>query len=308
MRLVPPHERNTPILVAEDERVTRHFLDATLRGWGYAVTLATDGAEAWNILSHEAGPSLAILDWMMPAIDGPEICRRLRARQDRYVYVLMLSGRKDKGDVVVGLESGADDYIVKPFATEELHARLRSGTRILELESQLRMRATRDPLTGLWTRSAIMEQLDHELDRARRNETAVGVMMADVDSFKSVNDRYGHGAGDTVLSEAARRIRSALRPYDSVGRVGGDEFLVLLPDCDAVVAQTVAERVRASICNEPFQLEDRAVAVSVSIGITVNRLAPHADGAVLMRRADDALYLAKAAGRNRVAGSTPPPP
>jgi two-component system cell cycle response regulator len=304
----PPLALNTPILVAEDERVTRHFLDATLRGWGYTVTLARDGTEAWNALTHESGPSLAILDWMMPGMDGPEICRRLRARHDRYVYVLLLSGRNQKDDVVIGLESGADDYIVKPFATEELHARLRSGARILDLEGKLRMRATRDPLTGLWTRSAILDQLDRELERARRTNTAaVGVMMADIDSFKGINDQYGHAAGDLVLTEAARRIRSALRPYDSVGRVGGEEFLVLLPDCDSTIAHAVAERVRASIASEPFHLEDVALTVTVSVGVTVNRQAPEANGAWLMRRADHALYEAKAKGRNRVAGSTFPP-
>jgi len=296
-----------PILVADDEGVTRHFLDATLRSWGYSVTMARDGNEAWSALASDTGPSLAIIDWMMPGVDGLELCRRLRARHDRYVYVLLLSGRGEKGDVVVGLDSGADDYIVKPFELEELQARLRSGCRILDLEGKLRTRATRDPLTGLWTRGAILDQLDRELERARRSATAVGVMMADIDAFKSINDSYGHSAGDLVLSEAARRIRTALRPYDSVGRVGGEEFLVLLPDCDAAIANMVAERVRASISGEPFRVEEANLTVTVSIGITVNRQAPEADGALLMRRADQALYRAKDTGRNRVAGSTPPP-
>jgi two-component system cell cycle response regulator len=306
-RIAPAPIASMPVLVADDEGVTRHFLDATLRSWGYAVTLARDGNEAWAALASESGPALAIIDWMMPGLDGLELCRRLRARQDRYVYVLLLSGRGDKGDVVLGLDAGADDYIVKPFQLDELQARLRSGCRILDLEGKLRTRATRDPLTGLWTRGAILDQLDRELERARRGHTAVGVMMADIDSFKSINDSYGHSAGDLVLSEAARRIRTALRPYDSVGRVGGEEFLVLLPDCDAAIAYAVAERVRTNISCEPFYVEGASLTVTVSIGITVNRQAPEADGAVLMRRADQALYRAKATGRDRVAGSTPPP-
>jgi diguanylate cyclase (GGDEF)-like protein len=195
---------------------------------------------------------LAILDWMMPGLDGVEVCRKVRqAGGAPYVYLIMLTGRAERRDVVQGMGAGADDYLSKPFDEQELRVRLRAGRRIVDLQEALRTLATRDALTGTWNRRAILEILRRELARGAREGTPVGVVLADLDHFKRVNDTLGHLTGDAVLSEAARRIGAALRPYDALGRYGGEEFLIVLPGCDPEGASQVAERVRGRVAEAP---------------------------------------------------------
>src|SRR5688572_14205347 len=158
------------VLIADDDRLSARMLEASLTAGGYEVIVAEDGAEAWKVLKSEDRPQIAILDWMMPSMDGLEVCRRVRKSTGPYVYILLLTGNTDPDSVVIGMDAGADDYIRKPFHPAELKARLRSGKRIVELEEKLRRQATHDALTGILNRGAIMERIDIEMERAYRDQ------------------------------------------------------------------------------------------------------------------------------------------
>jgi len=290
------------ILIAEDDAVSRRLLEATLKRWGYDVVVAEDGTGAWEVLQQEDAPRLAILDWVMPGLDGPQICRAVRGlRGQRYIYLLLLTAKSDKADLVKGLEAGADDFLSKPFDAQELRARLRAGMRILELQETLRVQATRDALTGLWNRAATLDFLHRELSRASRQATPISLIMADIDHFKRINDTHGHLVGDMVLREVARRLASAVRSYDVVGRFGGEEFLIVLPACALHHAVEKAESLRLCASQEPVVTSAGPLPVTLSLGVAVGELAMATDSDSLLRAADAALYRAKSGGRNRVA-------
>ena len=299
----------TPILIAEDDRMFRVLLEGWLQDRGYDVTLADNGQQAWEALQREGAPKLVILDWMMPGLSGPEICRRLRASDDTtYRYVLLLTARSEKQDVAEGLEAGADDYLSKPFDALELHARLQVGLRILKLQEELlsaqealQFEATHDFLTGVWNGAAILQTLDREMERAERMRTGLGLMLLDLDNFKQVNDSRGHLVGDEVLRASARRISEGVRTYDLVGRYGGEEFLVVAPGCVPPALLQQAERIRAAIA-EPVNSSAGMVAISASIGVVgVDAgMRPALNARALVRAADQAMYRAKAKGKNRV--------
>src|SRR6202142_739653 len=205
------------ILIADDSIVSRHLLDATLRKWGYEVVVACDGVEAWEALQGENSPRIAILDWGMPGLTGPEVCKRVREHsrdsEGAYTYLLLLSSKSQREDLIEGLESGADDYLTKPFDQHELQVRLRPGLRIIQLQhelitarEELRDQATKDFLTRIWNRSSILDIFQRELVRGARDKRPVGGVLADLDHFKAVNDTYGHFAGDAVLREFVRRL------------------------------------------------------------------------------------------------------
>jgi two-component system, cell cycle response regulator len=289
------------VLVADDDPVTRRLLEASLTSWGYAVEVAHNGTEAWNALALGDGPTLAVLDWVMPGLDGPELCRRLRAQHDgRYIYILLLTAKADKRALLEAFDAGADDYVAKPFEIDELQARLRSGKRILHLEEELRIRATHDVLTGLWSRRAILEMLARELDRARRALTPVGLMLLDLDRFKSINDTHGHLAGDAVLEDISGRIQKGVRAYDVVGRYGGEEILIVLPQCEPLPARAIATRILGAVSASPVLFRNTAISVTASIGLATSQHASASTSSGLIQLADEALYRAKAAGRNRV--------
>ena len=299
------------ILVADDDPINRRLLQTSLARWNYEVILARDGQEAWNILQREDAPKLAILDWMMPGMDGPDICREVRKRNFKfYTYILLLTSNLRNEDIIVGLEAGADDYLTKPFEGNELKARLRTGRRILELQEQLlsataalQFQLATDPLTGMLSRVAILQTMRIELIRCEREGTTVGILMADLDHFKQINDTYGHLAGDTVLREAAKRMRSSVRAYDAVGRYGGEEFLIVMPGCDITSATTRAEGSRIAIGKQPLDAPEGMIPVTVSLGVAVGGGAKLLDLEGLLRAADTALYDAKNKGRNQVAVS-----
>src|ERR1035438_7259984 len=211
-------EHPMKVLAAEDNPIFQSMLSNMLTKWGYQPVIAHDGNEAWDALQQPDGPQLAILDWMMPGLNGVDICRGVRAAaREPYVCILLLTARTDSQDLVEGMEAGADDYLTKPFQAHELRVRLRAGRRILDLQQQLmearealRVQATHDALTGLLNHGAILETLRKELARASRERQPVALLMADLDRFKSVNDTYGHQGGDAVLHEAARRMKSAI--------------------------------------------------------------------------------------------------
>jgi diguanylate cyclase (GGDEF)-like protein len=294
-------------LVAEDNPVFQTVLSTMLCRWGYDVVVAQDGLLAWQILEARDGPRLAILDWMMPGLDGVQICRRVRAAsREPYVYIILLTARNDSQDLVEGMDAGADDYLTKPFQAHELRVRLRAGRRILDLQEQLvgardalRVQATHDGLTGLFNRAAISEILQSEVARAARLRQPLSLLMVDLDRFKQINDTHGHQAGDAVLHEAAIRMKGAVRAYDSVGRYGGEEFLIVLPGCDLESACARAESVRRAVGSDGFDIGGATVRVTCSIGVScAEDLA--GDARWLAREADRALYRAKDGGRNRV--------
>ncbi len=295
------------VLIADDDDVLRHILEASLTKWGYEVVTAKNGIEAWRILQTSDAPQLVILDWIMPGMDGVAVCREVRKLEDvPYIYVLLLTSKHRKEDVIAGLEAGADDYISKPFDPQELKVRLRAGRRILDLQAELvaarenlRYQATHDGMTGLLNRTASMEALHAELERANRQGTSVCLMLADIDHFKHVNDTYGHTTGDAVLCEAAHRMRASVRGYDIVGRYGGEEFLIILPGCDADAAKGQADRIRALITDEPVRLPNRTISFTISIGTAVTQSPSIEDIDSLIQAADTALYEAKMQGRNR---------
>ena len=267
---------------------------------------AEDGTQAWELLQRPNTADLLILDWIMPGVDGIELCRRIRAiQQDRYRYILLVSGKDDKQDVVSGLEAGADDYLTKPFDIRELRARVRAGTRILTLQHELiqarealRFQATHDDLTGLWSRGTTLHLLKGELERGLRSRTPTGILMIDVDHFKRVNDTHGHLNGDMVLIEAARRIDRSVRIYDFVGRYGGEEFLVVLSNCTLEDLQKIAERARRAFADAPIMMHAGEVSVTVSVGgVMALSEVRELD---LLSAADSALYEAKRTGRDRV--------
>lgn len=296
------------VLIADDDPMFRRILQTWLEGWGYRVIVAEDGAQAWSILQHEHPPELLILDWVMPGIDGTELCRRVRERQrSPYQYILLATGRDDKRDVVTGLEAGADDYLTKPFDRNELRARLRVGRRILTLQQdligareELRFQATHDVLTGIWNRGAVLDLLHRELERSARAKTETSVLMLDLDHFKKINDTHGHLTGDVVLREVANRIVLSVRSYDLVGRYGGEEFLVVLPGCGKETVLESANRIRLAIASAPILSASSEIPVTASIGATVADIAEANSENDLLLAADKALYEAKSAGRNRV--------
>ena len=296
------------ILVADDDPINRRLLEIFLLKWDYQVVFASNGEEAWKILQQNDSPKLAILDWMMPGMDGVQICRELRKQSERaYVYVLLLTANAQKSEVLTGLDAGADEYLTKPFEGTELKARLRTGRRILELQEQLvsanealKFQLAYDPLTGLLRRDAILETLRIELIRSQRERTTVGILMADLDHFKQVNDTHGHLAGDAVLREAAKRMRASVRPYDAVGRYGGEEFLIVVPGCDISVAMSRADVLRNAIGERPFATPDGVIPVTLSLGVSVGGGTGTVESEGLLRCADSALYEAKNKGRNQV--------
>lgn len=303
------HEgRKLRVLAAEDNPVFQTVLRSLLTKWGYDAILVRNGMEAWQELQSPDGPQMAILDWMMPGLDGLEVCRRVRSEiREPYIYIVLLTARTDAQDLVEGMEAGADDYLTKPFNAHQLRLRLLAGRRIIDLQEQLmatrealRVQATHDGLTTLLNRVAILEVLRKELSRAVREPQPVSVLMIDLDHFKQINDTYGHGAGDAVLCETARRMQGAVRAYDTVGRYGGEEFLVVLPGCGHSDAAAQAERVRQAVGGTPFPTGDHFLPVTCSIGVSSRSDPAECDGDGLIRDADRALYRAKDAGRNRV--------
>lgn len=293
------------ILIAEDDPVSQRMLQSFLTKWGYEIIAVSSGTEALRILEGPDAPPLAVLDWMMPGLEGPEICREIRKDPERpYTYVLLLTARTQKEDLLKGLEAGADDYLTKPFDVQELRARLHVGRRILDLQhhllaatDELRFRASHDMLTGIPNRGTILEAVNRERARQIRDGGSFGVILADLDHFKAVNDTYGHLAGDIVLKEAACRMRACVRSYDSVGRYGGEEFLIVVPTGDGNSTVAVAERVREAISEKPVITESGPISVTASLGIAVSI---DRDAKEVLRSADEALYCAKARGRNRV--------
>lgn len=295
------------ILIADDAPDCRQWMEMRLSRMGYDVVACVDGATAWDVLQQEDAPLLAILDWTMPGMTGIQICESIRKLQDRpYTYVLLLTARSQREDLLTALQAGVDDYLTKPVDSDELMLRLRAGERILDWQSQLiaaqeelRIKATRDALTGLWNRESILEHLDKELERGRRDHKPVGVVMVDIDHFKRVNDTHGHEVGDVVLREISSRLSRQTRSYDRPGRYGGEEFLMVLAGVNEIGVMEICERMRSDLQAHPIQHEGITIPITASFGAVVAPPDQAIESRLLIRAADRALYQAKDSGRNR---------
>lgn len=299
------------ILIVEDNADARRLLQVRLRLGGHDVLEAEDGEAGWELFQQDR-VRLVITDWMMPKVDGPELIRRIRADGAAgYTYIIMLTAIGDKPNVVTGLESGADEYLTKPFDPRELLARVATGERILKLESdlsaarqQMETLAMQDGLTGLLNRRAIEAQARAELSRAERQGTPLCLALLDIDHFKAVNDRHGHEVGDRALRHVAQVLAAHVRTYDWAGRWGGEEFLVLLPGAEPAGAAVAADRIRTAMAEAPLALDGGGtLTLTVSIGVAgqSSQATEPMALAALVHRADEALYCAKREGRNRVA-------
>ncbi|MBC8419853.1 MAG: diguanylate cyclase [Desulfobacterales bacterium] len=294
------------ILIAEDDPISRRVLEANLLEWGYEVMVASDGGEAWEIIQQPESPNLIISDWMMPRMDGLALCREIRnMEKSEYIYFIILTAKGEKKDIIEGLEAGADDFLTKPFNPEELKYRIRIGERIINLERRILELANTDPLTGLLNRRAFLERMEQEMSRAQREKKPLSLILADIDHFKSVNDTYGHQIGDLVLQRFVGQLTTSTRPYDFLGRYGGEEFVVCLPGGDGLQAASVSERIRRQVEDMEIMLPDdsRSIRITASFGTASNSIESGKNIDLLIKRADDALYLAKDKGRNCVCSS-----
>jgi diguanylate cyclase (GGDEF)-like protein len=296
-------------LVVDDSPVYRQLVTSYLQEWRFPYTIANTGSEAWTLLQRPDCPKLVLLDWVLPDIDGIELCRRIRqaGAGNSYTYVILLTGKDTQKDMLEALEAGADDYLAKPFEQQELRARLLVGKRIIDLHEELaaaresiRFAATHDPLTGLMNRKETYDFLNRELERAKRSGKPLSVVLADVDHFKAVNETQGHIYGDEVLKEITRRLQSKLRVYDGMGRYGGDEFLIILTDCDSMTAVIKADDLRAQVCTKPIVSSHVSRNIALSMGVAVSTDHPDGDIGSLINQANRGLYSAKQKGRNRV--------
>jgi two-component system, cell cycle response regulator len=297
------------ILVADDDPVSRRVIEACLTGAGYDVSVAVDGAQALEIIGTPDSPRLLVLDRTMPHVDGVDVCRAIRKKGlEPDVYIILLTAKSERDEIGEGFEAGADDYMTKPFDPSELRARVRTGARIVERQEeliasreQLRAEAMYDSLTGLLNRAAFFDLFQKEIARAGRYDTPLALIMADLDNFKDTNDKYGHIAGDAVLVEVARRLRTSMRVSDSVGRYGGEEFVIVAPGCTSNAATLLAERFRLSVSAKPIDISTESISVTMSFGVAGTSDISKANG--LLRAADEALYRAKNSGKNRVEGA-----
>lgn len=295
-------------LVVDVDPTSQEFLRELLCRHEYEVLRVATGQEAWDILQTPFGPKLVVLETRLPDRDGLDIVRKVRRREGgEEVYVIVLSGQEGVEALTAAFDAGANDFVSKSAKLAELEARLGSARRFLEQNRQLhaaretiRQQATYDPLTRLENRGTVLELLRKEIVRAQRQEVPVSVILADMDHFSEVNDTYGRRSGDEVLSETARRVSNVVRLYDTPGRYGDDQFIILAPGCDLSAACQLGERVRAIIGQETFQVQGRTIAATLSIGVAAGTLDKDASEANLLDAAEAALRLAKARGHNRV--------
>lgn len=306
-------DKNLDILLVEDSQTQALKLKLMLENNGYKVSVAPNGQEGMHMLMNHP-VSTVITDWMMPEMDGRELCQAIRQHDfDNYVYILLLTAKDAKGDIIEGLEAGADDYLIKPVDDAELIARLTTASRIISLESSLKQRnreiallSITDPLTKVFNRGYLNENLPKALKRAERYQLPLSVLIADIDNFKKVNDQYGHQAGDRVLKTFVDGINATLRrDLDWIARYGGEEFIIVLPETDLAGAQAAAEKFRSIVAANETETKQGMVRITASFGIATVAETPdiaRVSVDTLINTADRCLYQAKQAGRNRCIG------
>ena len=301
------------ILVIDNNPATLRQHELNLKNWGHTVSSSDNGLQACSIL--ESTPiEIIVFDWMMPEMDGLELCRAIRKNTyPGYIFIILLTAKDSKDDIIRGLRAGADDYLTKPFSHAELVARLNTGKRVLELErslkdanEEIRILSITDPLTGTYNRGYMTERLPQEIKRARRYSRALSIILCDIDHFKKVNDTYGHLAGDRVLKDFARCIRHSIRQdVDWTARYGGEEFLIVLPETDVNGASVMAERLKSELSQRVTETQGKQISITASFGVVGfgpdtpdEMISPEA----MISKADKYLYQAKREGRNRAMG------
>jgi two-component system, cell cycle response regulator len=296
-----------PVLVVDDSPFSRKLLEYALSGDSYSLLFAGNGKEALQLFK-EHRPAIVITDWMLPDSSGPELCERIRAESTgSYTYIVLLTSMTEKEDIVRGLSSGADDYLTKPFDRGELLARIGVGRRIIDLNreidaknKQLEEMAHSDPLTGLPNRRAIDEWASRQLRGAARHGYSLWVVHADLDCFKNINDSHGHDAGDQVLKEFAAILKEYTRASDISGRMGGDEFLLVLSHVEEKHIRLTVERLRERFASKKFCFSGKNISVTASFGVCGFQGKGPPEFSLLVRQADKALYCAKRGGRNQI--------
>lgn len=312
------------VLIAEDDAVSRILLEGTLRVLGHECVVARDGEEAWRLWLGDPAVDVIVSDWMMPNVDGPELCKRVRDTTDPrrvYPYFIFLTTLSEKEHLLVGLDVGADDHLAKPLDRNRLQARLKVAERVVGMQRLLAVQrdelqrlkteltalaaiARKDALTGAGNRLRLAEDLAGLDDRAQRYGNRYSLLLCDLDSFKTYNDRYGHPAGDEALRRVAGLIRRELRPADAFYRFGGDEFLIVLPEQDLEAARAVAERLRRGL--ESLHMDGGKTArctrdtITASFGLAASTPQERRSAEELIQEADRALYRAKASGKHCV--------
>ncbi len=294
------------ILVAEDDSMTMIALEKVLKKWNYEVVAVKDGLSAFEALTSPDPPRVALLDWLMPGMEGVEICRELSGRPDLpLIYTILLTVKKDKADIVDALDHGAFDFLSKPVHVEELRSRIAVGVRLIRAEDKLRgfamemkRLAVTDGLTGAYNRRYFFDQAKKEFYRSKRYDTPLSLLLMDIDHFKQVNDANGHLAGDEVLKALSDLCGKTLRESDVLSRYGGEEFAILLPETKSHQAFTQAERLRGALADFRLPHEERVIKITVSFG-TASLIETDNKIEDMINRADNALYKAKKEGRNR---------
>ncbi|HEU5075928.1 MAG TPA: diguanylate cyclase [Polyangiaceae bacterium] len=294
------------ILLADDEPIARTMLEHWLTGWAYDVVSAKDGRAALEVLQTGSDVRLAVLDWVMPGLDGVDICRQLRqGRQTPYVYVILLTARDDKHDIARGLEAGADDYLIKPCNPFELRVRLGIGKRVIDLQDQLlrtrreaESRALYDGLTGALAKSPVLELLEREIARSERTNAPVAVIDIHIDQFERLCAERGADVADRATQEVARRFGNSIRKYDLLARTAAGEFLVVLPETDADRSLQVAQRLREALSGTPVNVGSGAFRMTACYGLASSVQRPGARMGQLLGAAGQALRVAQQQGRD----------
>jgi two-component system cell cycle response regulator len=311
------------VLIVESNETSRKSLYESLDGWGYQVSAVDDPAAVMGSIQRESPPSMVLVGTLADSTPVKQLCRSIREFGEKpYIYVLLLAEKGKSEEILEFLEAGADDYVTRPFDELELKARLRAGKRILDLRDELRRaqatigyQAYHDPLTGLWNRGAIIDALQRELARVRREKAPVGLLMVSIDGLKDINDKYGHMAGDAAIRATARELRSSLRPYDAIGRYGGEAFVIIVTGCDSRSSMKQAERFFGVLKGRTVDIsqwgkfvsgKDSALPILYSIGV-ISGTGEH-DSETLLKSLEGALRQARTAGGNRIESVTPPPP
>jgi diguanylate cyclase (GGDEF)-like protein len=311
------------ILVAEDDVISRRILLASLRQWGHEVVIAENGDEAWSILQDEDAPSVAILDWMMPGLDGIEICRRVRKGfPEKSIYIILLTAISRKEGLVEGLEAGADDYVTKPFDRHELRVRLQAAARIVELQASLRQRVCEleaaigerqqaeealrkvsltDHLTGLYNHRGFFNLAEHHARMARRTRERSLLIYADMDGLKEINDTLGHNKGSEAIAALADILRRTFRDEDIVARLGGDEFAILAPNMALRNSSKIVQRLQRNL--DEYNQRNHEFHLSLSVGMVEIDHDSHLGIEDQIAQADRAMYRDKRGkkGRDRFA-------
>jgi two-component system, cell cycle response regulator len=298
---------NLTILVVDDSPIYRKLVEQSLSQEEYPVVFAKNGREALEVFTENL-PDIVITDWTMPDISGLELCQRIRHDfQEHYAYVILVTSHNEKEQVIEGLAAGADDYLTKPFHPGELVARVGVGRRIIELHRQVEAKnrqleelALTDPLTGLSNRRAIDLWVSSQLSAAARHDFPIWVVMADLDRFKQINDTYGHDAGDTVLKGFAELLVANTRQSNICGRLGGEEFLLILTHIERDRVKLAIDRIRTRFEAKEFNFDGRTAAVTASFGVAGFHGSRPPEFSALLSSADAALYSAKSKGRNRI--------